>query len=225
MAARRGDIIIPEPGGYTYAAEEINRLGDSRIKGFVFTQALNSPHSLGILYQFLTLGFPLMFQYRRYYNRQGLGMIEPVKGGQFMPNGMRGGLIKSLGTWPEVLALRRREERLASNQRILEDGEFVNSVLSEIDKIGKDNLRLTPKQMSVSSLFEKVCKVHKISIGELRSGSRRHEIVEARRIVSWLAVTELGYSEAEVARYLGVTTSCITRAVSSGKGPAKEDYT
>jgi len=123
-----------------------------------------------------------------------------------------------------VLALRRREERQASDQRILGDGEFVTSVLSEIDEIGKDNLRLTPKQMSVSCLFEKVCKVHKISIGELRNGSRRHKIVEARRIVSFLAVIELGYAGAEVARYLAVTTSCITRVVSSGKGLAREDY-
>ena len=140
------------------------------------------------------------------------------------PELVGGGLIRSLGTWSEVLALRRREERQASDQRILGDGEFVNSVLSEIDEIGKDNLRLAPKQMSVSSLAERVCKVHKISTGELRSGSRRHEIVEARRILSFLAVTELGYSGAEVARYVGVTTSCITRAVSSGKGPAREDY-
>lgn len=48
--------------------------------------------------------------------------------------------------------------------------------------------------------------------------------MEARRIFSCLAVKDLGYSGAEVARYLGVTTSCITRAVSSGKGPAREDY-
>ena len=140
------------------------------------------------------------------------------------PDLVGGGLIRSIGTWAEVLALRRRGEKQASDQRILGDGEFVNSILSDMDEIGKDNLRLSPKTMSVSSLAEKVCKVHNISTGELRSGSRRHEIVEARRIVSWLAVKELGYSGAEVARYLGVTTSCITRAVSSGKGPAREDY-
>jgi REP element-mobilizing transposase RayT len=140
------------------------------------------------------------------------------------PELVGGGLIRSLGTWAEVLALRRRGEKQASDQRILGDGEFVNSVLSEIDEIGKDNLRLSSKQISVSLLAEKVCKVHKISTGELRSGSRRHEIFEARRIVSWLAVTELGYSGAEVARYLGVTTSCITRVVSSGKRPDRKNY-
>jgi len=48
--------------------------------------------------------------------------------------------------------------------------------------------------------------------------------VEARRVFSWLAVKELGYSGAEVARYLGVTPSCVTRAASSGEEPERKDY-
>ena len=62
-------------------------------------------------------------------------------------------------------------------------------------------------------------KKHKLSMSELRSGSRRNEITEARRIVSWIAVKELGYCGADVARYLGVTTSCVNRLVSGGKKP------
>jgi len=69
-----------------------------------------------------------------------------------------------------------------------------------------------------------VCEKHNISLTELRSGSRRHEIVEVRKIVSWIAVRELGYSGADVARYLGVTTSCVNRSVSSGKRPKLEEY-
>ena len=140
------------------------------------------------------------------------------------PELVGGGLIRSLGSWAEVLALRRRGEKQAYDQRILGDGEFVKSVLSEIDALGEENLRISPKKMEISSMAERVCKVHNISIPELRSGSRRHEIEEARRILSFLAVTELGYSGAEVARYLGVTTSCITRAISKGKWPERKDY-
>jgi hypothetical protein len=42
--------------------------------------------------------------------------------------------------------------------------------------------------------------------------------------VSWIAIRELGYSGADVARYLGVTNSCITRSISSGKSPKVKDY-
>jgi len=48
--------------------------------------------------------------------------------------------------------------------------------------------------------------------------------VETYLVLSWLAVEELEYSGAEVARYLGDTTSCATRAVSSGRAPERENY-
>jgi hypothetical protein len=37
------------------------------------------------------------------------------------------------------------------------------------------------------------------------------------------AVRELGYSGADVARYLGVTNFCVTRFVASGKKPDVDD--
>ena len=112
----------------------------------------------------------------------------------------------------------------ASDQRILGDGDFVGQLLEEMDDIGRENLRLTTRRMDLAALAEKVCEVHGITSGELRSGSRRDEIVEARRVFSFLAVKELGYSGAAVARYLGVTNSCVTRAVSAEEAPEKEKY-
>lgn len=140
------------------------------------------------------------------------------------PELVGGGLIRSMGGWFEVLALRRMGNKEASDQRILGDGEFVGQVLEEMDDIGRENLRLTTRSMDLAALAEKVCEVHGINSGELRSGSRRDEIVEARRVFSFLAVKELGYSGAAVARYLGVTNSCVTRAVSAEEAPEKENY-
>jgi hypothetical protein len=140
------------------------------------------------------------------------------------PELVGGGLIRSLGGWAEVLGARRRGEKLASDQRILGDGKFVEAVLSEMNEFEKENLRLTPKRVDLATLAERVCDVHDVSLAEVRSGSRRHEIIEARRILSWLAVKALGYSGAEVARYLGVTTSCVTRAVEREKGLDKRAY-
>jgi len=140
------------------------------------------------------------------------------------PELVGGGLIRSMGGWFEVLALRRMGNKEASDQRILGDGEFVGQVLVEMDDIGRENLRLTTRSMDLTALSEKVCEVHGINSGELRSGSRRHEIVKARRVFSLLAVKELGYSGAAVARYLGVTNSCVTRAVSTEEAPEKEKY-
>ena len=82
-------------------------------------------------------------------------------------------------------------------------------------------MRFGPRKTDISSLANRVCAVHKVSVGEIRSGTRRHEIVEARLVFSCLAVKELVYTGAEVTRYHGVTTSCDTRAISNGKGLIK----
>ena len=72
-------------------------------------------------------------------------------------------------------------------------------------------------RIDIEALAEKVSEKYNVSIGELRSGGRRKAVVQARRAMSWISVRELGYSGADVARYLGVTTSCVTRLVLSGR--------
>jgi len=140
------------------------------------------------------------------------------------PELVGGGLIRSAGGWFEVLALRGSGDRQASDQRILGDGEFVQQLLEEMDEIGSKNLRLPHEKMSLDVLAARVCGVHGVRSGELLSGSRRRDIIETRRVMSWLSVRELGYSGAEVARYLGVTSSCVTRVASGREVPDVDKY-
>ena len=139
------------------------------------------------------------------------------------PELVGGGLVRSLGGWSEVLALRGRDEKHRSDQRILGDSEFVQDVISDLDDLVKKNLRLSGQRKDISALAQQVCEKYNISLTELCSGSRRRDAVQARSAVSWIAVRELGYSGADVARYLGVTNSCVTRSVASGRQPDIED--
>jgi REP element-mobilizing transposase RayT len=135
------------------------------------------------------------------------------------PELVGGGLVRSLGGWSEVLALRTRKERHAFDSRILGDSDFVQEIKSDLDDIIKKNLRISGQRIDLEELCNRVCDKKNVSLSELISGSRRRELVNARRIVSWVAVHELGYSGAEVARHLGVTNSCVTRFLSSGEKP------
>lgn len=136
-----------------------------------------------------------------------------------------GGLVRSLGGWSEVLALRTRKERHAFDSRILGGSDFVQEIKSGLDDMIKKNLRISGQRTDLGELCDRVCKKKNLSLTELISGSRRRELVNARRIVSWIAVHELGYSGAEVARHLGVTNSCVTRFLSSGEKPDIEGVT
>jgi REP element-mobilizing transposase RayT len=132
------------------------------------------------------------------------------------PELVGGGLIRSMGGWSAVLASRRRGERDVADQRILGDGDFVKQVISGLDDLVKKNLRLSGKRIDIKALAGKVCEKYNVSMGELRSGGRRRAVVKARRAMSWIGVRELGYSGADVARYLGVTNSCVTRMILKG---------
>jgi len=110
-----------------------------------------------------------------------------------------------------------------ADQRILGDGDFVSQVISSLDDLVKKNLRLSGQQIDIKALAEKVAERYNVSIGELRSGVRRRAVVNARRAMSWIGVREPGYSGPDIARYIGVTNSCVTRMISSGKKPEIDD--
>jgi putative transposase len=128
-----------------------------------------------------------------------------------------GGLIRSLGGWSAVLALRGQSEKQVADARILGDGDFVQGVLSEMDYFAKENLRLPRVNKDLTVLAQKVCNLNKLTLEELRSGSRRPSVIKARGELSQAGVQLLGFSGADIARYLGVTNSCVTRALSSGE--------
>jgi chromosomal replication initiation ATPase DnaA len=95
----------------------------------------------------------------------------------------------------------------------LGDGEFVERVLEEWDEVGRANFRVTGDRRSLSLLGQRVCEYWGVTMEELRSGSRREVVLRAREEFSQVAVKRMGYSGAEVARFLGVTGSCVTRIV------------
>jgi putative transposase len=106
------------------------------------------------------------------------------------PELVGGGLVRSLGGWSEVMSMRQRERHERFDQRILGDGDFVEAVLSEINDVGKENFRLGSDTPNLPKVAGSVCRVHGVSIAELRSGARRRALTEPRRVLCWLAVRE-----------------------------------
>jgi len=109
--------------------------------------------------------------------------------------------------------------KVASDERILGSGEFVEGLLFEVEEREKETLRLARKVVGLSVLLEKVVARAGLKEFDLRSGDRRRAVVRARRLFYQLAVRRMGYSGAEVARYLGVTTSAVNRLAVSEELP------
>lgn len=131
------------------------------------------------------------------------------------PELLGGGLIRSLGGWPQVVSMRRRGEKVVSDQRILGSGEFVEGLIKEANRRRKETLRLRRKARGLPSLAKQIAKAAGITEAELRSERRTRNISRARRRFSQTAIVELGYPAVQVARFLGVSSSAVVRAVES----------
>jgi hypothetical protein len=141
------------------------------------------------------------------------------------PELVGGGLIRSMGGWSQVLSLRRKGDQVPSDQRILGSGEFVEELLLEAEKREKETLRLSRRVRGLDELMREMVKGERIEERGLRSGGRRKEVIRVRRIFCQLAVRRMGYPGAEVARYLGVTTSAVNRLASSEESRELLKYT
>ena len=140
------------------------------------------------------------------------------------PELVGGGLIRSLGGWSQVLSLRRVGSKVFSDEHILGSSEFVNNVIADAEEKAKETLRLTLNISDLPSLALKVCNGQGVDETELRSGSRKREVVKSRRIFCQVAVKKMGYSGADVARLLGINTSAVNRLAVSDELPEVEKY-
>lgn len=127
-----------------------------------------------------------------------------------------GGLVRSQGGWSKVLGLRRSGELVCSDERILGDGDFVEQLLLDAEEKELRQLRLRRSGKTIEAIIEEECLSRSVSGNELRSGSRRRGVSEARAVIAFRAIEELGLTTAAIARALGVATSTISRAISRG---------
>jgi len=142
-------------------------------------------------------------KYERYV-AEGVGMGK-------RPELVGGGLIRSMGGWSEVVSLRRKGEREASDERVLGGGEFVERMLEEAEERIKETLRWRKQGMDLKGLLGEIAKREGLEKEEIRGRSRRESVVRGRKIFCQVAIRKLGYTGASVARYLGMTTSSVNR--------------
>jgi putative transposase len=134
-----------------------------------------------------------------------------------LPQGRRsafqgGGLVRSAGGWAEVRALRHQGTPTTADARILGRGAFVDRLLAETEARTRATLRVPPPRPPLATLAQQIATQTGCALAELLAGRRTRAVRVARQRLSQLAVRDLGYPGATVARFLGVTTSAVNRA-------------
>jgi REP element-mobilizing transposase RayT len=129
------------------------------------------------------------------------------------PDLVGGGLVRSLGGWAAVRAIRPRRPEELADPRILGCGDFVERLLHEAEARQRPRLRPAERARRAAAIIAAACSRAGIPPAEFAAGSRRGAIPTLRAEVAKRLVADLGLSLAEVARRCGVTTSAISRAV------------
>lgn len=131
------------------------------------------------------------------------------------PELVGGGLIRSMGGWSAVKALRAcgGQEQEIGDERVLGSGDFVEALLQEADERIKRQLPRNERIQKARQRIVTVCQAEGIGEKELTFGSRRRKVSAVRRWLTKQLTEELGLSLAETARQLGVSTSAVWRIV------------
>jgi len=122
-----------------------------------------------------------------------------------------GGLIRSMGGWSIVKAMRNSGIKEESDARILGSGEFVSERIKHAEEKVKYQLPALELQKIIMAEIEIQCKKEKVAVGLLQSGSRRPPLPKLRRAIALKLINEYGVSLAETARRLGISTSGVAQ--------------
>jgi putative transposase len=133
-----------------------------------------------------------------------------------------GGLLRSAGGWREISAMYQAGIHIKSDERILGDGGFVESVLQETeDRIEAKSL-FKRQGIDLERLAKIVADHLAMDVGEVWARGKQPKRVAARNLLCCWAVRELGFSATALAARLNLTQSAVTRTVQRGEKLAAE---
>ena len=135
-----------------------------------------------------------------------------------------GGLIRSLGGWSEVKRLREKgRDHVMSDERILGDSEFVDSVLTQANEGYERRYELKRCGYDLERIAKRVAEIYGIEKAEVFSKGRHKRKVRARSLLCYWAVREAGIPLRTLAKRLGISAPAVGYAVERGEAIVRDN--
>ena len=134
-----------------------------------------------------------------------------------------GGLIRSVGGWAAAKALRKANALQKGDERILGDGDFVETVLSEANEAYERKYRLKAKGFDVDTVAQKAAQVVGIEPSQVWLSGKNSKVVQARSLLCYWATSELGVSQAWLSKKLKLSQPAISLSVARGRSIANKN--
>jgi REP element-mobilizing transposase RayT len=133
------------------------------------------------------------------------------------PDLVGGGLIRSVGGWSALKAVRATGMRVMGDERILGSSDFVEKVLKAADEAYEKKTLALARGIDLITLIAAVADHFEMDTDIIISSSRQRTVAKARSIICCLAVDQLMIHGAEVARHLNLSTSAVSKLAGRGR--------
>jgi len=148
-------------------------------------------------------------------------MADGVTQGE-QPKLIGGGLVRSSGGWQQVRSARESGEFLKSDERILGDSSFVDSVLGGAGEGLARKNALQQQGVDLEAIVHGVAQALGIDPSETWMPGKQPLRVKARSLACFWAVQELGWTTTDLAARLKLSQPAISMAVRRGEKFARE---
>jgi REP element-mobilizing transposase RayT len=139
------------------------------------------------------------------------------------PDLVGGGLIRSLGGWDEVKKIKERgQARIKGDERILGASDFVNEILNQAEDNYTRKYQLKAMGYNLRKLEDRIEEIFQVKRDDLYVNSRQKDRVEARSVLFYWAVQELGMPGTELAKLFGMSQPGVAYALRKGERIVKE---
>ena len=128
-----------------------------------------------------------------------------------------GGLVRSVGGWLNLVEMRRAKVFVKGDERILGEGDFVEQMLQESGEAFERKSLLKSQGWDLDRLAAYVTKLLEIDVSVIWSAGKYRHIVEARSLLCYWAVRDLGVSMTSLAKRLNLSVAAITQSVGRGQ--------
>ena len=134
-----------------------------------------------------------------------------------------GGLIRSLGGWGAVKSMRRLREHVKSDERILGDRDFVQSVLSEQNELLEARYRLHSQGYDFGYALTRAAQLTGLEPVQILKPGKQADRLYARSLICHWAIHDLRMTAVAVSKLLGISQPAVTRAAYRGEAIAAAD--
>jgi len=133
-----------------------------------------------------------------------------------------GGLVRSAGGWSALRAMRNDESRMKGDERILGQGDFVETVLKAAQENLDRKYRIRELGYDFDWLVDRVLGLFGLTFKELLTSGKQRKMVQARSVLCYWGTRELGLSAVSISKRLNIAASTASESAMRGRKIVEE---